>query len=285
MLTPQEVKDKTFGKVMMGGYAPAMVDEFLDELTKDYTSLYQDNAALKSKLKVLAKTVEEYRTTQDDMRIAFYDAKKKSETIVTEATRRAESIVAVAEQEASEEIARIRASVEKERLQLDAARKETADFIAQWRSICVRQESFLETLPELPLPAGGTAQTVPAPEASANPTKRISKEEVQEVLAQAGETRLFPPRSAEPEPSMKEETPEAPAPAAPVPDPFEASAAFAADTQDSDDWQDVFANAPSATEPERKPEDKPASLYDSNIRLFNPDDLKFGKNYNTRHDE
>ena len=59
MLTPQEVSNRAFPKAMVGGYNMAMVDEFLDELTDDYTALYKENAALKAKLKVLADKVEE----------------------------------------------------------------------------------------------------------------------------------------------------------------------------------------------------------------------------------
>ena len=42
--TPQEVSEHAFAKATFGGYNMAMVDEFLDELTEDYTALYNDNA-------------------------------------------------------------------------------------------------------------------------------------------------------------------------------------------------------------------------------------------------
>ena len=61
MLTPQEVSTHAFTKAVMGGYNMAMVDEFLDELTDDYTALYKENAALKSKMKVLVEKVEDRR--------------------------------------------------------------------------------------------------------------------------------------------------------------------------------------------------------------------------------
>ena len=41
MLTPQEVSSKTFPKAVMGGYNMVSVDEFLDKLTEDYSSLYK----------------------------------------------------------------------------------------------------------------------------------------------------------------------------------------------------------------------------------------------------
>ena len=59
MLTPQEVSTHAFTKATLGGYNMAMVDEFLDELTDDYTALYKENAALKAKLNVLVEKVEE----------------------------------------------------------------------------------------------------------------------------------------------------------------------------------------------------------------------------------
>ena len=74
MLTPQEVSNHAFAKAVMGGYNMAMVDEFLDELTDDYTSLYKENAALKAKMKVLVDKVEEYRSTEDAMRAALLTA-------------------------------------------------------------------------------------------------------------------------------------------------------------------------------------------------------------------
>ena len=74
MLTPQEVSARSFTKSVMGGYNMTMVDEFLDELTDDYTSLYKENASLKAKLKVLVEKVEEYRATEDSMRVTLLAA-------------------------------------------------------------------------------------------------------------------------------------------------------------------------------------------------------------------
>ena len=56
MLTPEEVASHAFARATFGGYNMMMVDEFLDELTEDYTSLYKENAVLKTKMKIL-KTI------------------------------------------------------------------------------------------------------------------------------------------------------------------------------------------------------------------------------------
>ena len=85
MLTPQEVAEHAFAKSAFGGYNMAMVDEFLDELTDDYTALYKENAALKAKMKVLVDKVEEYRATEDAMRKALLTAQTMATSMVSEA--------------------------------------------------------------------------------------------------------------------------------------------------------------------------------------------------------
>ena len=90
MLTPQEVSTHAFSKAVMGGYNMAMVDEFLDELTDDYTALYKENAALKAKLKVLVEKVEDYRATEDSMRATLLTAQKMADSIVHEAEAKRE---------------------------------------------------------------------------------------------------------------------------------------------------------------------------------------------------
>ena len=65
MLTPQEVSEHAFAKASFGGYNMAMVDEFLDVLTADYTTLYKENATLKAKMKVLVDKLEELEDLQN----------------------------------------------------------------------------------------------------------------------------------------------------------------------------------------------------------------------------
>ena len=104
MLTPQEVSGRAFTKAAFGGYNMAMVDEFLDELTDDYTSLYKENAALKAKLKVLVDKVEEYRATEDSMRAALLTAQRMANTMVEEAEEKKKALLAGAEDEARAKI-------------------------------------------------------------------------------------------------------------------------------------------------------------------------------------
>lgn len=149
MLTPQEVAEHAFPKASFGGYNMAMVDEFLDMVTNDYTTLYKDNTTLKAKMKVLADKVEEYRSTEDAMRKALLSAQKMADQMVAEAQAEKDAIVSKAEQEAAEKIAAIRQEVESEQLRLTAAQNATAAYIAKLKELFENEREYLSSLSRL----------------------------------------------------------------------------------------------------------------------------------------
>lgn len=152
MLTPQEVSQHAFAKASFGGYNMAMVDEFLDALTEDYTVLYKENAVLKSKMKVLVDKVEEYRSTDESMRKAFLVAQKSAEDIVTKAEAERETMMKAAETEAHAKIAGLRRELEDEKLRLTSAQNATAAYIAKVQTLCRQELDYLNTLPKLTTP-------------------------------------------------------------------------------------------------------------------------------------
>ena len=255
MLTPQEVAKKSFAKARMGGYNMAMVDEFLDELTEDYTKLYEENAKLKAKLKVLVDKVEEYRSTEESMRAALFSAQKMATTIVEEAKAKSADIVTSAEAGAREEIARIRADVQKEEDRLAFAKDEVAAFVAQWKEICRKQDEFLTKLPTLPAvkleakPAAAAAPAAPVEEAK--PAVEETEERKQEItIEETIESILRETAAAEGE--VEEEAPAA---------------------------EEESAVEESAAEEIPSAEDV-ASLFET--RRFRLDELQFGRNYDTK---
>ena len=111
MLTPQEVSEHAFAKASFGGYNMAMVDEFLDVLTADYTTLYKENATLKAKLKVLVDKVEEYRSTEEAMRKALLTAQKMADELVAQAEAKKAELLKNAETEAKARIAELQQDI------------------------------------------------------------------------------------------------------------------------------------------------------------------------------
>ena len=149
MLTPQEVSSRAFSKAVMGGYNMAMVDEFLDELTDDYTALYKENAALKAKMKVLVEKVEEYRATEDSMRATLLAAQKMADTIVREAEEKREQMMTQVEIDARLKIKCLQQETQAAEERLQQGQMEMARFIAAVREVCQQELRYLEALPQL----------------------------------------------------------------------------------------------------------------------------------------
>ena len=151
MFTPQEVSEKTFAETRKRGYDMVAVDEFLDTLTEDYTALYKENAALKTKLKVLAEKVEEYRATEDAMRSTLLTAQKMAAKLVQEAQAEKDQILSEAHAQAAKEISSLDELKREAEQKLVMAQQNLADFIARSAELCDQQSAFLKTLPELKL--------------------------------------------------------------------------------------------------------------------------------------
>lgn len=166
MLTPQEVAEHAFAKASFGGYNMAMVDEFLDLLTADYTTLYKENATLKAKMKVLADKVEEYRSTDDAMRKALLSAQKMADDIVKDAEKKKVELTAAAEREAKERIEVLRTETENEQLRLTAARNATAAYLSKLKDLYQHEMDYLaglsklNTAPVKPDPVARTAEAI-----------------------------------------------------------------------------------------------------------------------------
>ena len=194
MLTPQEVSTRSFTKAMMGGYNMAMVDEFLDELTDDYTALYKENSALKAKLKVLVEKVEDYRATEDSMRATLLTAQKMADSIVREAEAKRDQILAQADTDAAARLAQMQQELREAEDRLRQGQLELARFIQASRDICSKELQFLDALPELPVEQ-------PAPE----PAPAQAAEEIEERVMAAFSQQEPLPEEPQEEPAPAEE--------------------------------------------------------------------------------
>jgi cell division initiation protein len=146
MLTPQDITEKLFNKAVFGGYDMTEVDEFFETVSADYTSLFKENAILKGKLKVLVEKVEEYRSTEDAMRMALLTAQRMGEEITNEASKRKDEMLRQADVDVKAMLTEAARSIAGEEMRLSAAAKETAKFIELSRAIMRKHSEFLTKL-------------------------------------------------------------------------------------------------------------------------------------------
>lgn len=209
MLTPQEVSSHVFSKAMMGGYNMAMVDEFLDVLTEDYTALYNDNAILKNKLKVLSDTVEEYRATDDAMRKTLLSAQQMADSIIQDAELKKANMIKDAESSAHRRLEELKVQIAAEEAHLKAVQDSMAEYVSKVDTLFQAQELTLRELTKLG-PAPGKPPEVKLEEAAQDIENNLAQ-----VLEQEAKEAAEQPR---PEEAAARREP-APAGRGPVPAP------------------------------------------------------------------
>lgn len=123
MLTPQDIEQISFGRATFGGYDMESVDEFLEPLLEDYTTLYKENALLKSKMKVLVSKLEEYRTNEASMKDAIVNAQKTCDLMVKEAEAKCAQMLNDANATAIENAKNADAMIAAEEARVEDARK------------------------------------------------------------------------------------------------------------------------------------------------------------------
>ena len=197
MITPQDIREKTFEKAVFGGYDMAAVDSFLEEICSDLTLLQKENATLKGKMKVLVDKVEEYRGNEDALRMAVVSAQRLGNIIERESRDKADAMVAEATAEAERITKEARMEVEMEKARLDEARKTSAQFVENMELLCNRQLSFLEKVSEMDFVkehranrAAETAAAIPDPDDAAfEDSSEIHEtvKRIEETVAKAAE--------------------------------------------------------------------------------------------------
>lgn len=151
MLTPQNFREKTFEKAIFGGYDMGAVDDFLDEAANDYAAIAKENMVLKSKMKVLVDKIEEYRATEDSMRLTLLSAQKLSIQIEDDARKKAEEVLASARAEAERITREAYNQRTTEEATLLEAKRESTQYIENMRMLCSKQLSFLDNLKNMKL--------------------------------------------------------------------------------------------------------------------------------------
>jgi len=83
VLTPKDIQAKEFGKSFRG-FDEAEVNDFLNEIIKDYTALLEDNETLRAELARAQKSNEEFHRIEQGMRDTLMAAQKTAKLLKEE---------------------------------------------------------------------------------------------------------------------------------------------------------------------------------------------------------
>lgn len=111
MITPVEVLGKELKRGF--GYKAVEVDEFLEDLAKDYEKIYKENNELREKVSALTENLDHYRTIEESLKRALVLAEETSKETIENATQKAQTMEAEASRNAKELVAQAQAEADK----------------------------------------------------------------------------------------------------------------------------------------------------------------------------
>ncbi|MCR5466916.1 MAG: DivIVA domain-containing protein [Lachnospiraceae bacterium] len=141
MLTPVEIQNTKF-KSAASGYNKGQVDQFIEDLNKDYEYLYRQNLELSDKVKSLNDRVQYYATIEKSLHKALVLAEKSAEETKAAALTEAKSI----EKQAYADAQIIRNDAEKELAKLHT---QTLRLMQQYETYRAQCQSLLRSQQEL----------------------------------------------------------------------------------------------------------------------------------------
>ena len=255
MFTPQEVQEKTFVKVVFGGYDMTSVDEYLEPLSNDYIALYKENAVLKSKMKILVEKLEEYRSQEETMKKTMVAATEAAEKLKAETERKCAQMMLQAENAARNKASEAAQQVAAEEERIERAKQTAGNFIGILEREIGRHLEQLKTLKGMDL---SLRQFRPKaydfdselPQEPENP-RQIAEEidsNLEKMIGPSEEAPLLPVQQSAPQSEAGAETDEQPEP---------------------EPYRPAQAAAPA-----------PMSATQKTIKFS---DLQFGKNYDPNH--
>lgn len=253
MLTPQEIADKKFDKVMVWGYDMNAVDSFLEAVEGDYSQLYKENIALKSKMKVLIAKIDEYRKVDESMRKTLLGAQTMASEIVERAKRESETRERQADEEVNRKLGELTGRIAAEEQRLEEAKTSAQAFIERVMSMYAREQENLTALRDREFAGYILQASAPA----AQPASR--EDDILGVMqARQQDNRAQRARAAAAAAPAQQETiritrPAAARPAAPQPAPVQAAPVQAAPVQAAPVQQPPAEAAPAAPAAEPAP--------------------------------
>ena len=166
MFTPQQLDEISFARARFNGYDIDSVDEVLVPLIEVYTTLYKENALLKSKMRVLVEKLEEYRNGEASMRDAMAGAQKSADQMIRETEAKCAQMLSDANLAAAENAKNAVTLIAAENARVEEAKKAAAARITEIQEqmkTCVQALERIKTanLPtELPREHAATADAV-----------------------------------------------------------------------------------------------------------------------------
>lgn len=165
-LTPLDIHNKQFSRSFRG-YNETEVDEFLEQVGREYDQVLRDNAALREQVEALTAKLDQYRQLEDTLHNTLVVAQETAEEVKASAQKQAELMINQARLEADQILQEARARAE----QIERKYNELLNSIkvvrARLRAMLMAHLQLLDETDDFGAEEDGTAGGVTAEAAAA----------------------------------------------------------------------------------------------------------------------
>ena len=144
MITPLDIENKKFGKQMMNGYSVEEVDDFLDDLTVEYSKNYKEISELRSKVDELNASLAHYKTIETTLQNTLLMAQETAEEVKNVAKQKSEQIITDARAAAEKQVNELNNEILTKQKSLDDIKKQFDIYKAKMESLLISQLELLK---------------------------------------------------------------------------------------------------------------------------------------------
>ena len=146
MITPLDIENKRFSKKKLNGYDPDEVDDFLDELTRDYEVLYKKSKESDKQIEDLEEKLEHYVQIESTLQNTLIMAQSAAKEVKDAAQKQADQMISEAlakSKEATFDIEQEKINKQKE---LDALERQISVYKTKMESLLLSQLDLLKEM-------------------------------------------------------------------------------------------------------------------------------------------
>ena len=146
MITPLDIENKKFSKQMMNGYSVEEVDDFLDDLTVDYSKNYKEITELRTKVEELNKSLQHYKTIEETLQNTLVMAQTTAEDVKNVAKQQADQIINEAKGTAQKQANDLENEILSKKKELDDVKKQFDIYKAKMESLLISQLELIKDI-------------------------------------------------------------------------------------------------------------------------------------------
>ena len=146
MITPLDIENKRFSKKKLNGYDPDEVDDFLDELTRDYEILYKKSKESDKQIEDLEEKLEHYVQIESTLQNTLIMAQSAAKEVKDAAQKQADQMISEALSKSKEATFDIEQEKINKQKELDALERQMSVYKTKMESLLVSQLDLLKEM-------------------------------------------------------------------------------------------------------------------------------------------